>query len=378
MFGLFSYVTTSIWFRSEVDENNKPASKPKKPCIDNVVFQLHYKATFLMLLAFSLVLTATEYIGDPINCIVDEIPQKIMNVYCWVYSSFTIPNKFMGKIGKDLAHPGVLGHIGEPEEVRYHMYYQWVAFVLMFQAGLFYIPHLVWKYMEDGRVEALSGNLIEPVVDEEVVDKKKTEFVNYFRTRQEYPNSYFFMYFMCELMNFVNVVSQIFFLNTFIGGGFLTYGHDVLQYLKSSPENKLADPMDSMFPKVTKCSFHKYGPSGGIQRFDGLCILSLNILNEKIFFVVWFWFIILAALSGLLIIYRLFMILCPRVRSVYSPYGFPKTYKKELDDVMIRSKLGDWFLLLQLRKNIDDLIFKKFIVSLAAEMKDPGHVKKLL
>ena len=48
------------------------------------------------------------------------------------------------------------------------------------------------------------------------------------------------------------------------------------------PEDRI-DPMSRIFPKMTKCIFHKYGGSGTIQRFDALCVLSMNILNEKIY-----------------------------------------------------------------------------------------------
>ena len=34
--------------------------------------------------------------------------------------------------------------------------------------------------------------------------------------------------------------------------------------------------------QVAKCSFSKYGSSGTVERYDGLCILSLNIFNEKV------------------------------------------------------------------------------------------------
>ena len=33
--------------------------------------------------------------------------------------------------------------------------------------------------------------------------------------------------------------------------------------------------------QMTKCTFHKFGGSGTIQRFDSLCVLSMNIVNEK-------------------------------------------------------------------------------------------------
>lgn len=54
-----------------------------------------------------------------------------------------------------------------------------------------------------------------------------------------------------------------------------------------------------LFIQVTKCTFHKYGPSGTIQTIDGLCILPLNIINEKIYVFLWFWFIFVAVVSAI-------------------------------------------------------------------------------
>ena len=50
--------------------------------------------------------------------------------------------------------------------------------------------------------------------------------------------------------------------------------------------------MAKVFPKLTKCTFHKYGPSGTIEIKDGLCVLPLNILNEKIYILLWFWLVV--------------------------------------------------------------------------------------
>ena len=44
--------------------------------IDNNVFRLHYKATFIILTTASLLVTGKQYIGDPIDCIVDGIPSS--------------------------------------------------------------------------------------------------------------------------------------------------------------------------------------------------------------------------------------------------------------------------------------------------------------
>ena len=44
---------------------------------DNNVFRLHYKGTFIILVVASLLVTSRQYIGDPIDCIVEEIPNNV-------------------------------------------------------------------------------------------------------------------------------------------------------------------------------------------------------------------------------------------------------------------------------------------------------------
>ena len=65
----------------------------------------------------------------------------MLNTYCWIHSTYTIPSAFWKRIGFDVAHPGV-DKTQDPLERRYHKYYQWVCFTLFFQAILFYIPRL--------------------------------------------------------------------------------------------------------------------------------------------------------------------------------------------------------------------------------------------
>lgn len=75
-------------------------------------------------------------------------------------------------------------------------------------------------------------------------------------------------------------------IDKFLGGAFFTYGTEVISFAQQDQENR-TDPMVTVFPRVTKCTFHKFGPSGSIQRHDALCVLALNILNEKIYIFLW-------------------------------------------------------------------------------------------
>lgn len=336
-------------------------------CIDNNIFRLHYKATVIILIAFSLLVTSRQYIGDPIDCIVDEIPLNVMDTYCWIYSTFTIPNRLVGVVGRDMPHPGIVSYVEGQDEVKYHKYYQWVCFALFFQAILFYVPRYLWKTWEGGRIKMLVIDLNCPIINENDKTVRQKILVDYFCDNINRHNFYAFRFFICEVLNFINVIGQIYFMDVFLDGEFRTYGTDVVRFTEMEPELR-GDPMSRVFPKVTKCTFHKYGPSGSVQKFDGLCVLPLNIVNEKIYVFLWFWFIILSILSGISLAYRAAVLLGPKVRLYLLRARSRLSSHKEIERIANECQIGDWFVLYQLGKNIDPLIFKDIISDLATRL----------
>ena len=83
-----------------------------------------------------------------------------------------------------------------------------------------------------------------------------------------------------------------------------TYGVTALGFLEADPEKRI-DPMAIIFPRGTKCSFFKYGPSGTVQTHDAICVLPVNIVNEKVYVFLWFWLVILSVLTVLSVIYHM-------------------------------------------------------------------------
>ena len=108
---------------------------------------------------------------------------------------------------------------------------------------------------------------------------------------------------------------NIFMTDKFLGGAFLSYGTDVINFSNMNQENR-TDPMVAVFPRVTKCTFHKFGASGTIQKHDALCVLALNILNEKVGVFLWFGFIFLAVFAGLAMVYSAAVVLLPSTREM--------------------------------------------------------------
>ena len=89
-----------------------------------------------------------------------------------------------------------------------------------------------------------------PIVEENTKLDRIQILIDYFTdTRFNNHNSYTFRFFFCELLNFINVVGQIYFMDFFLGGEFTTYGSDVLA-MSEFPQEDRNDPMSAVFPKV--------------------------------------------------------------------------------------------------------------------------------
>lgn len=153
--------------------------------------------------------------------------------------------------------------------------------------------------LRDDELDMGNGKKIPSKGDrEEKIQIIRTAFLN--RLHANRPWAYYLG--SCEVLNFVNVLTQIYVTNWFLGGAFLNLAPSVAQ---ADDWSEKMSPLDIVFPKVTKCTFYKYGASGSIQRHDALCIMALNIVNEKIYMFLWYWFIILSIITGLALVWRI-------------------------------------------------------------------------
>lgn len=158
------------------------------------------------------------------------------------------------------------------------------------------------KHMTDEQDLKISNNFTIPsrsTVNYRV-NRIKIAFLQHIRVNTFWANKLI----LCEYMNLANLTLQIYFTNTFLGGQFYMLG---VNFIKDDFTG-IMDTLDLVFPKVTKCHFYKYGASGTIQKFDALCVMALNVINEKIFVFLWFWYIVLMVITLLAIFWRILTI----------------------------------------------------------------------
>ncbi|PSN49606.1 Innexin inx1 [Blattella germanica] len=180
-------------------------------------------------------------------------------------------------------------------------------------------------------------------------------------------NLYAMRYWFCEALCLVNIILQLYFMNHFFDGEFFSYGLRVMQFSEQSQEERV-DPMVYVFPRVTKCTFYKYGPSGSIQKHDSLCVLPLNIVNEKTYIFLWFWYIILATLLGLLVVYRALIIAMPSIRPKLLHARNRMVPREVAAAISRKTDVGDWWILYMLGRNMDPLIYREVIAELAKKI----------
>ncbi|XP_045501678.1 uncharacterized protein LOC123698900 [Colias croceus] len=100
------------------------------------------------------------------TCLSRDIPEDVLNTYCWIHSTFTVA----GEAG---AYPGVRG--AGTATRRYGKYYQWVAFTLFLQISRRDIVKrvLLWQRDIDRFLKKVSHSIpsihsarISPLLDE--------------------------------------------------------------------------------------------------------------------------------------------------------------------------------------------------------------------
>ncbi|KAF5284400.1 hypothetical protein FQA39_LY17075 [Lamprigera yunnana] len=351
----------------------KSLIKLEKIHTDNNVFKLHYRFTVIMLIVFSILITSKQYFGDPINCDVQDDRKNVIDTYCWIFGTFRVKKsqpdiwpglgnyhsgKFANNAWKEIMNAGELDDI-----IISQKYYQWVCIVLCFQALLFYIPRYLWKTWEGGRLRLLVKDLGSPLISSSWNRESKERLISYILAGRYSHNMYCFRFTLCEILNFINVVGQITLMNWFLNYQFSSYGISLIT-------TNAFETMNRVFPKLTKCTYGKFGPSGSVETRDALCILPINVVNEKLFIFLWFWLYLLSGLSAIALFYRLLILFIPRFR-IYLLMAQARPISRVNAEVIIkRLSYGDYFILYQMGKNLNPMVYKDLVSGIGSTLMD--------
>jgi hypothetical protein len=320
-------------------------------CDDDFADRLNFRYTVAALVVFAILVTSKQYVGEPIDCWAPAHFSKphvaYAKDYCWIRNTYYLPME--EEIPKD----------GQPDQVEQDlakhggheiMYYQWVPIVLLIQAFFFWAPSAIWQSFGDNSGIDVGnliseGQLLASVQMEEEVRQKiikkmvrqvdrylsayngsknsthsswtvsikhlvsRTCCVSCSRERSSYLVT---LYLIVKALYVINVILQLFALDAFLGTAYHTYGIDVLRAVANG-EDWTASPR---FPRITMCNM-KVRRLGNVHRYTLQCVLPINLFNEKIYLLLWFWLVFVAIVTCITAVSWLVRIFSRRRRRLY-------------------------------------------------------------
>lgn len=346
--------------------------------VHNLVFALSCRTTPTIFLILAGLIFFQRISNEHINCYVpsdEDIRAQAVNQYCFVTGTYTVTSYSPGliKLGKGLPYPGVGPHVPTGgTEVKYHMYFQWVPFLLFIQAILLSVPTPVWKGLSGDTLSRYCRDVVESSEDQR---QAATRFNRNVKIRDH--KSYARNRFLIELI-IVGVTTLCFYLSDLIlAEDFLNLGMKVGSSLNNRHpsifQQNQTNPLDLVFPKMSKCEFKKFGPGGSIIPYDILCVMTLNVIHEKVFIFQWFWFVLLLLLQAGNLVWRLVFWSTKWARhhpiekmwdSAYLEGISEDDFKMDVKKLLNKLNYSDWVILVTIGRSVGSKMFTKFLSSL--------------
>merc|ERR1712062_406566 len=127
------------------------------------------------------------------------------------------------------------------------------------------------------------------------------------------------------------------------------------------------------------CLVKTVSTSNQVQESNALCILSQNIINEKIYLFLWFWFVLMFVVSAIQLIFEIATFAIPSFRSFVIARQTGSYLSGNVKNFIEQDcNHGDWFVLHQIGKNTNRDFYSRFLEKLEKIYYNRNEEKKEL
>ncbi|GMR54157.1 hypothetical protein PMAYCL1PPCAC_24352, partial [Pristionchus mayeri] len=290
---------------------------------------LNWKITPLLLAVCAFIIGGSQAFGEPISCFHPreiKVWYQYVSGYCFLEGSYKIPqNMTLHDVAKMTRTARADIREANPVET-----YQWVPFLLSFQLIMFVSPGLIWKWARkrqsldlDTILEHTQG-IRDSMGNSEEREEKMHDLVGYlFETLRDQTNrenhSLTLLFLFTKLMTLLNVIYQFICLMYFIRSDSVFFGYEILSSFASG------SPTSRFFPLEVLCDLSFGHDVHGRQWYTMQCYLSLNYFHDKMFALLWVWYLFIIGYS--MVSFLLFSFsLIPLDRSIRSHFS-PELYE---------------------------------------------------
>lgn len=286
------------------------------PNDDEHADRLNHRYTVGFLLVCVFITSGSPFVFNRITC---WVPAQFVgaystytNHYCWISNTYYIPTNYSIPHEK---HERSQAEIG---------YYQWTPFIFLLAAFFFYLPRMLWRSMNTRSGIDLQYLVVKSKENKGEVNEKaivrlietycepygegKDDFGNRFcralfcTSGKRLGNYLRSVYVIVKLLYLINSLIQLILIHFILGQPGWLYGIDIW-YQIFIQNSVLTD--SPYFPRVTLCDL-RIREVGNLHRYTVQCVLPINMLNEKLFSLAWFWLIYVCASNLISFVVTLF------------------------------------------------------------------------
>jgi len=320
----------------------------------------------LLLLACSLLTTSEDLFGKTIHCNLDveSIELDLFESYCFMANTFTMEPTKEDDGSLQLHHQSVGPGLGKEDKSNTSQaYYQWVALVLVLQAGLSYLPWLAWRRAEGGRVGRLLNDLHQESLTATPLYQQVENVANFLTSHQRWFDGPALKLLLAQAACFLVSILQLLIMDVFLGYRFLALGTNLFNY------SALRQALVKVFPRVVGCEMQVFGISGSHTKASGICTLPINVVNEKIYLVLWLTFVLASLLSLVQLLHQALLV-APPLRPYIVPHLSPSpSVSRQAIRLMRRGTYGNMVLLRLIASNCDSSRFSALVQLLVQELQ---------
>lgn len=273
---------------------------------DDLIDRWNHRYTVTFISIFIFIIGSKQYFGEAINCWTPATftgsHDTYANTICWTHGTYPV-------VGDQPYHT--------VDRTQVLPYYQWVPFILLFQAACFLIPNIFWHtFSKSAGVDIAVLGKTASALDHFEIDKRRSTIgqiakhihiainlkydymptFNKINLRAKLPfgrrhgNYLYLVYMFVKSLYILNLVGQLFLMNSFFGFQSYKFGLDFLRKFFVGDDYSR---IDKAFPRITFCDFKIRNLGDNIHQHSVQCALPINLFNEKFFIVLWFWLIFL-------------------------------------------------------------------------------------
>ncbi|CAF3547391.1 unnamed protein product [Adineta steineri] len=317
---------------------------------DDLIDRLNHRFTVILLVIFSAFVSTKQFIGEPISCWTPAhfsgAQIGYTNSICWLKGTYYLA-----------VEQQRIPQRAENNEFRI-AYYQYVPYMLLVMAGLFYIPHMFWRNVgrhigfdlrsiiqnmrKDSNITinqvalhlhvALQYNSLKNIVYR---GKPVNRLLEKFQRSYRYRNFLCFIYILVKILYMINCFCQFYLLSMFLSFPFHKFGYEWLLSISQRvyPKRNTESNDSKWFPRVVMCDFMVRHLGSNHHWMSIQCNLPINLFNELVFLIIWAWFIFLSGLTLISFISCLISIYTNVDHTLIRKYLYLSLPQSKVDDV---------------------------------------------